>query len=52
MDNSPNIRINEELEVFEGALCGLGFLTSFDHIRDGFYENPEIHGQEIPEVRT
>ncbi len=37
-----SVRDNPELEVLECASCGLVFLSSFDHIRDGFYENSEM----------
>ena len=43
-----SVRDKPELEVFECVSCGLVFLSSFDHIRDGFYENSEMHGEETP----
>lgn len=47
-----SVRDRPELEILECVSCGLVFLSSFDHIRDGFYENSEMHGQEIPDVQT
>lgn len=45
-----SVRDRSELEVFECASCGLVFLSSFDHIRDGFYEDSGMHGAETPDV--
>ena len=47
-----SVRDNLELEILECASCGLVFLSSFDHIRNGFYEDSEMHGQETPDVQT
>ena len=47
-----NVRDNPELEVLECVSCGLVFLSSFDHIRDDFYENSEMHGEESPDVQS
>ena len=47
-----SVRDRPELEVLECASCGLVFLSSFDHIRDDFYENSEMHGEEMPDVQT
>lgn len=47
-----SVRDRSELEILECVSCGLVFLSSFDHIRDGFYENSEMHGQEMPDVQT
>jgi len=47
-----SVRDRSELEVFECASCGLVFLSSFDHIRDGFYESSEMHGEEMPDVQA
>jgi len=46
-----SVRDNPELEVLECASCGLVFLSSFDHVRVGFYENSEMHGEEMPDVQ-
>lgn len=32
------VRDSEEIQVLECVNCGLVFLSSFDHIKDGFYE--------------
>ena len=49
---SGSVRDKPELKVFECASCGLVFLSSFDHIRDGFYESSEMHGEEMPDVQA
>lgn len=41
-----SVRDKPELEIFECAACGLVFLSSFDHIRNGFYENSKMHDSE------
>jgi 2-polyprenyl-3-methyl-5-hydroxy-6-metoxy-1,4-benzoquinol methylase len=46
------VRDKPELEVLECSSCGLVFLSSFDHIRDGFYERSEMHGEEVPSFET
>jgi 2-polyprenyl-3-methyl-5-hydroxy-6-metoxy-1,4-benzoquinol methylase len=45
------VRDRSELKILECASCGLVFLSSFEHITDGFYENSEMHGQELLEVQ-
>lgn len=47
-----SVRDNQELEAFECVACGLVFPSSFDHIRDGFYENSGMHGEEVPDVQA
>jgi len=48
-----SVRDKPELEIFECVSCGLVFLSSFDHIRNGFYENSQMHdGEETPDVQT
>ena len=48
-----SVRDKPELEVFECVSCGLVFLSSFDHIRNGFYKNSQMHdGEEMPDVQT
>ncbi len=47
-----NVRDNPELEIYECSSCGLVFLSSFDHVRDGFYENSKMHGGELPDVEA
>ena len=47
-----SVRDNPELEVFKCVSCGLVFLSSCDHIKDGFYENSEMHGGKMPDVRA
>lgn len=41
------VRDNPELEVFECSSCGLVFLSSFAHIRNGFYEESGMHAKPI-----
>ena len=47
-----SVRDRSELEILECASCGLVFLSSFEHIKDGFYENSKMHGQEMPDVQA
>lgn len=47
-----SVRDNPNLKMLECASCGLVFLSSFDHIRDGFYEASEMHGEEMPDVQA
>ena len=47
-----SVRDRPELEIFECVSCGLVFLSSFDHIRDGFYENSGMHGENVPDVQA
>ncbi len=48
-----SVRDKPELEIFECASCGLVFLSSFDHIRNGFYEDSKMHdGEEMPDVQA
>lgn len=47
-----SVRDNPDLEVLECASCGLVFLSSFGHIIDGFYENSEMHGQEMLDIQV
>lgn len=37
-------RDNPDLEIRECSACGLVFLSSFEHITEGFYENSGMHG--------
>lgn len=41
------VRDNAQLKVIECLGCGLVFLSSFDHIHNGFYENSGIHSGQI-----
>lgn len=45
-----SVRDRSELEILECASCGLVCLSSFDHIREGFYENSGMHGEEMPDI--
>ena len=47
-----SVRDNLALEILECASCGLVFLSSFDHIKDAFYENSEMHGEEMPDIHN
>ena len=40
------------LEVFKCVFCELVFLSSFDHIRDGFYESSEMHGKDALDIQA
>lgn len=46
------VRDRSDLEIFECASCGLVFLSSFDHIKNGFYENSKMHGEEMLNIQT
>lgn len=39
---SGSVRDNPALEILECKNCGLVFLSSFDHIKQGFYENSNM----------
>ena len=44
-----SVRDNLELEILECTSCGLVFLSSFAHIKDGFYEESGMWGEnELP----
>ena len=45
-----SVRDRPELEVLECASCGLVCLSSFDQIKEGFYESSEMHGEEMPGI--
>jgi len=47
-----SVRDNAELEALECVSCGLVFLSSFDHINEGFYEGSEMHGGEMPDIQA
>ena len=47
-----SVRDNPELEILECVSCGLVFLSSFDHIKDGFYENSKAHDQETLDIQV
>jgi 2-polyprenyl-3-methyl-5-hydroxy-6-metoxy-1,4-benzoquinol methylase len=47
-----SVRDRPELEIIKCASCGLVFLSSFDHIRDGFYENSEMHGKDALDIQA
>ena len=36
---------NAQLKVFECLECGLAFLSSLYHIREGFYEDSGMHAE-------
>ncbi|HBE79486.1 MAG TPA: methyltransferase [Firmicutes bacterium] len=40
------VRDNENLDILECRSCGLVFLSSFDHITPGFYENSQMDGED------
>lgn len=47
-----SVRDNPNLKILECASCGLVFLSSFDHVKDSFYESSEMHGENIPDVQA
>jgi len=40
------VRDNQQLKMLECTDCNLVFLSSFDHIKNDFYENSKMHSQE------
>jgi len=49
---SGSVRDNSNLKMLECDSCGLVFLSSFDHIKKGFYENSGMHGEEAVNVQS
>lgn len=47
-----SVRDKPDLKIFECTFCGLVFLSSFEHIRDGFYESSGMHGEEMPDIQA
>lgn len=47
-----SVRDNPDIDVWKCASCGLVFLSSFDHIKEDFYESSEMHGGEMLDVQT
>lgn len=45
------VRDDARLKVFECNSCGLVFLSSFEHVVDGFYENAGMHGKKPPDFQ-
>jgi 2-polyprenyl-3-methyl-5-hydroxy-6-metoxy-1,4-benzoquinol methylase len=49
---SGSVRDNPSLKILECGSCGLVFLSSFDHINRGFYENSGMHAGETLDIKT
>lgn len=47
-----SVRDKPDLKIVECVFCGLVSLSSFEHIRDGFYESSEMHGKEMPDIQV
>jgi len=47
-----SVRDNAELKILECTSCGLVFLSSFAHIKDNFYENSKMHGDESLDIEA
>ena len=48
-----SVRDRSGMEILECASCGFVCLSSFDHIRDGFYENSGMHkGEEMLDIQA
>lgn len=45
-ERSSKVRDNSQLKVLECTSCSLVFLSSFDHIKDDFYENSNMHSEQ------
>ncbi|MDD3296568.1 MAG: class I SAM-dependent methyltransferase [Candidatus Omnitrophica bacterium] len=51
-ERSGNVRDNPSLKVLECSSCGLVFLSSFEHIKDDFYEKSGIHNSQVPPIEA
>lgn len=52
-NNRPgSVRNRADLDILECASCGLVFLSSFDHIKKGFYENSGMQSEELSDLQT
>jgi len=53
-DKRPgSVRDRSDLEILFCVSCGLVCLSSFDHIKVGFYENSGMHdGEEMPDIQS
>ena len=48
-----SVRDKPELDILECVACGLVRLSSFDHIKNGFYEDSKMHdGEEMPDIQA
>lgn len=47
VEREGSVRDRPELKIFECSSCGLVFLSSFDHIETGFYEDSGMHTQHM-----
>ena len=45
------VRDNNELKIIECETCGLVFLSSHEHINDEFYNDSQMHGNELPNMK-
>jgi 2-polyprenyl-3-methyl-5-hydroxy-6-metoxy-1,4-benzoquinol methylase len=45
-----SVRDNPDIEVLECSECSLVYLSSFDHINEGHYENSGMHADSEPDV--
>ncbi len=46
MKRSGKVRDKPDLDILECESCGLVFLSSFEHIGSGFYENSQMDGKD------
>jgi len=51
LDRPGSLPNNSDLSICECASCGLVFLSSFDHIKENYYENSEMHGDEPLDIQ-
>ena len=47
VQRAGTVRDNQALNVLECTSCGLVFLSSFEHIKNGFYEESGMHAKTI-----
>lgn len=51
-EREGSVRDNESLKILECIGCGLVFLNSQSHIKDGHYENSEMFGSDKPSIEV
>jgi len=47
-----SVRDNPQLKILECDSCGLAFLSSFEHIKNDFYENSNMHTNETIDIKN
>ena len=52
VEREGSVRDMSGLGILECASCGLVFLSSFDHINEGFYEESGMHGDDDLDIQS